>query len=96
MAFGGKMDQSRRAGSWREYRSTAVAVADIGTLEAIARVAGDRVERGEAGGVGELVEVDDLVSELADEIAADRRTDEAGAAGDQDPHLAFGFAHRPE
>ena len=54
--------------------------------EAVARIAGDRVERGEAGGVGELVEVDDLMAEIADEVAADGRADEPRSAGDEYPH----------
>ena len=57
-------------------------------LEAIARVARDRIERGQRGRVGQLVEIDDLVAEIADQVAADRRADEAGAAGDEDPHVS--------
>ena len=62
------------------------AVADIGAKERIARVAGDRRERVEIAGVGQLVEDEERVAGGLDDASRDRRSDEAGAAGQKNAH----------
>lgn len=84
MAFGGEMhdDVGPELG---EERPHALAVADIGLLEAVAVAAQLRVERGEVAGIGQLVDDADLMLRLADQLAHHRRADKAGAAGHQKP-----------
>jgi hypothetical protein len=55
-------------------------VADIGLLEGIARIAGDRRQGFGIGGIGQLVEIDDRRVRLGDQMAAERGADEAGPA----------------
>ena len=66
-------------------------LADIGADEAVARVARHALERGERAGVGQLVQRQHLVLAVADEVAHERRADEAGAAGDEHAHRSGPF-----
>ncbi len=50
---------------------------------AIARIVRHRRERVEIARIGELVDDQHVMRRLADEVAHDRRADEAGAAGDE-------------
>ena len=50
----------------------------------VARVVRHRRERVEIARIGQLVDDQHLMRRLADDVAHDRRADEAGAAGDQD------------
>jgi hypothetical protein len=61
-------------------------VADVGPFEPVARAVADGVQRGKVSGIGQLVEVEHLVISLVHEMAADRRSDEAGSSGHDDPH----------
>ena len=65
MALGGEMHHRIRAGLG-ENTVECRPVANVRPFEAIARIAGHRIERGQAGGVGELVEVDDFVAEIVE------------------------------
>ena len=69
-----------------EHRVHGGAVADVGADEGVARAVGDRLERAQIGGVGQLVDIDDVRVRLAHEMAADRRADEAGSPCDDDLH----------
>ncbi len=62
-------------------------VGDVGVHERVGGVAGDVGDVGRVAGVGELVEVHHL-GPTAQRHAHERGTDEAAAAGDQDPHIA--------
>ena len=64
-------------------------VEDVRLQERVARVVGDGREGVEISGVGQLVDDEDVVVRLPDQAAHDRRSDEAGAAGDEDA-LAHG------
>ncbi len=59
-------------------------VADVALNEAVAGVVLDVAQVVEVAGVGELVEVDDIVVVMAQEPAHEVGADEAGAAGDED------------
>ena len=61
-------------------------VADVHLFEAVQGTVCNRGQRLQIGRVGELVDHDGLVSEIQHEVAANRRPDEAGPAGDQDSH----------
>ena len=102
VALGGEVDDGVDAG---DELGDEVGVADVALDEAVAlgeRRAVDVAQVVEVAGVGQLVEVDDLVvvvrrQEMADEVAAD----EAGAARDQDlPHrflaVWLGYPHAAE
>ena len=56
-------------------------------------VVGQPLERGEVAGVRQLIEHDDLVIGVRDDVAYEVRSDEPGAAGDQEPgHASFPLA----
>src|SRR5262245_63774489 len=82
-----------------EHRIHGVAIADVGADEGVAGAVGDGLERAQVGGVGELVDVDDVRVGLAHEVAAYRRADEARSPCDDDLHryppLTFRLAFRP-
>ena len=59
------------------------AIAQIGLLELVARIAGHGCERGRAGGVAQLVEIDDPAVGRIPQQPAHGRPDEAGAARHQ-------------
>jgi hypothetical protein len=69
------------------------AVADIDVLEGVALAVADFGQGFEVAGVGELVEVDHAVGGVANDVTDNRRTDEAGAAGDKNFHV---FLYCPE
>ena len=59
-------------------------VADIGLTEGVARIGGDRRQRGEVAGIGQFVDIEHAVRRRADQVAHQRRADEARPAGDED------------
>ncbi|MNZ86156.1 hypothetical protein D3C78_1049720 [compost metagenome] len=62
-------------------------VADIDLLEGVT-LAGTSFGQGfEVTSVGQLVEVDHAVASIVDDVTNDRRTDEAGTAGNKDFHV---------
>ncbi|MNG22499.1 hypothetical protein D3C84_1069860 [compost metagenome] len=61
-------------------------VADIGTEEPVARVARHAGQGFQIAGIGQLVQVEDLVFAVVQQVADQCRADEAGAAGDQNAH----------
>ena len=63
-----------------------VGVADVGLDMEVAGVVQGALQRVLGGGVGHLVDVDDVVAGRADQVADHRRADEATAAGEQDTH----------
>ena len=63
-----------------------IAVADVELVEAVVRAAGDVSGRAFARGIGQLVDIDDVDAEVAHQMAAHRRPDEAASAGDHDFH----------
>ncbi|MNO03593.1 hypothetical protein D3C81_2243520 [compost metagenome] len=65
-----------------------LAVADIQLFEGVAWTGTDLGERLEVAGIGQLVDVDHAVAGVADEVTDDGRTDEAGAAGDENFHVS--------
>jgi hypothetical protein len=58
----------------------------VGTFEGITRIALDCAQRVRIGGVSQLVDIKNGGAEFADKQPADRRADEASAAGNQNPH----------
>ena len=58
------------------------AVADIALMKAVARIVLNRLQRIEVGGIGQLVEVQHLGADLADQEPTYRRADKPGPAGD--------------
>ena len=85
MALGGEVHHDVGAVS-RERRPHGAGIADVDLREGIARIVGDGCEVVEVAGVGELVEAEHLMRRIRDQMAHDRRSDEAGAAGDQETH----------
>ena len=63
-----------------------IGVADIGLHVHVPGVAQSFLQRVLRGGVGHLIDVDDVVAGGPDEVADDGRADEATAAGKQDTH----------
>ncbi len=63
-------------------------IGDIGLEEVIALGAAHGRERLEIGRVGQLIDVQDLDADTADEVAHEGRSDEAGPAGNDDAHDA--------
>ena len=59
-------------------------VADVDFREGVTRMRGDRGEVVEIAGVGQGIEVHDLVVRVGDQVAHHRGSDEAGAAGDEE------------
>jgi hypothetical protein len=73
---------------FRQHRIHRGTIADVMTLEGVARVARDRVERARIGRIGELVDVDDAGA-ARDERVAHGRADKARSSGDQNAHYPF-------
>src|SRR6478672_6833501 len=67
------------------------AVANITALKPVTGMVLDRLQRGEVGGIGKLVEVENCLVEFANQEPAHRRPDKPGAAGHQNFHA---FSHR--
>ena len=84
MALGGEVDHGVRPEP-REGRAHRLGVADVGAQEFVAGQGGDRRQRGEVRGVGQVVDVEHAQAQLAREVPAEGGADEAGAAGDEDP-----------
>ena len=61
------------------------AIADIGLDEAVTGMVDPR--RAGIGGVGQLVDVDHLMGRLIEQVANDRRPNEASAASNQDTQV---------
>ena len=85
MAFGGEVHDSVGTVGC-ENLAQRIGFADIGLDVAMAAVAQGLFQRIFRGGVGHLVDVDDLVAGGADQVADDGRADEATTAGKQDTH----------
>ena len=85
MGFRGEVDHGVRS-EIREHALDRVPVADVGLHEAVARIAGDVAQRLEIAGIGEFVDVADLVIGLADQEPAHGRSDETRASGHDDAH----------
>ena len=88
MALGGEVDHGVRPEP-REGRAHRLGVADVGAQEFVAGQGGDRRQRGEVRGVGQVVDVEHAQAQLAREVPAEGGADEAGAAGDEDLHAAM-------
>ena len=67
----------------REDARDAVGVADVELVEAVVRAVGDRRQRGQIGGIRQLVDVGDGMAHITDQQSANGGTDESGAAGDE-------------
>ena len=68
-------------------------VTHIAAIELIARMVFNRGNRKEISRIGELVEVEHVVSSLRDKAPNQRRSDESGSTGDHDSHLSMPFDH---
>ena len=82
MALGGKMDDRVRC-ERRKGRRHCPPIADVGLKQAVALVRGHLFQRVGARGIGQFVEVEDLMSLLAHQHPHEGGADEARAAGDQ-------------
>ena len=88
MAFGGQVHH----GAGLVFGEDALergAVADIGLLEGVARVAGHGGKRLQVAGVGEFVEINDALVGVLDQVADKGGADKAGTAGDEKGHGDF-------
>ena len=83
MRLGREIDD-RPGAMFVEQPGDQLAVADVAVHEVVATVVGDRVQRIEVAGVGQLVEIDDRALFLGQPLAHEATADEAGAAGNQD------------
>ena len=84
MRLGGEVHDHVRTGDGRRDE---LGVADIAVDERVAPVLDDVGERRRVARVGQRIEVDDLhVVGLLEHVADEVRPDEAGAAGDDEPH----------
>jgi hypothetical protein len=79
-------------------RDHPVLVGDVGLLEAVAPAVGYRVQGIEVARVGQLVDDQHLVRSVADQLAHDGRTDEAGPAGHKESlgHRAPGLGRKSQ
>jgi hypothetical protein len=59
---------------------------DIGLDELVAVVVLDAAQRFEIAGIGQLVEVQDLMSGIQDQVPYKRRADKTGTASDENAH----------
>jgi hypothetical protein len=82
VAFGGKVHDpvGRKFG---EMPLQGGRVANVGAHPLVARMVGQVVERAEASGIGEYIEIEDGVALVAHEEADEIGSDEAGTAGDE-------------
>ena len=69
----------------RDRPSHRVAVADIGLQEAVARIIADTAEAVEIGRIGQLVDVEHVVT-TSDCVPNKRGSDESGSTSDQQLH----------
>ena len=88
MALGREMDDRVRI-ELGERAGHGLAIADIGLKQTVARMVLDLAQRLQARGIGELVDVQHVVAVISDQHAHQRRADEAGAAGGQNPHACI-------
>ncbi|MNE16219.1 hypothetical protein D3C80_1091580 [compost metagenome] len=72
-----------------EHGADGCRVGDIGLDEFVSGVVGDALQRFEVAGVGQLVEVEHFVFGVVDQVADQRRANEAGAACDEYAHLKW-------
>ncbi|MNN53385.1 hypothetical protein D3C81_1681340 [compost metagenome] len=72
-----------------EYLVQSRCIADICLIEVIARRAVHIGQRLQIAGIGELVEVGDLVICVLDQVADNCRSNEAGTAGDKNSHQSL-------
>ncbi|MCY1398211.1 hypothetical protein D9M71_132370 [compost metagenome] len=83
MRFGGQVHH-RSGAELGEYLVQSRYIADICLIEVIARRAVHIGQRLQVAGIGELVDVGDLVIGILDQVTNHRRSDEAGSAGYED------------
>ena len=83
MALGGEMHDDVDGVIAQQGQHRRV-VADVGLHEAIVWIVLDLPQRGEVAGIGQLVDIDDVVAGVGTQMPAHRRADEPGAAGNQD------------
>ena len=83
MALGGEMHHGVRREALERFAHFGV-VRDVGAHEGVARIVRHGRERVEIARIGELVDHQHLMRRLADDVAHDRRADEARAAGDEE------------
>ncbi|MNP12715.1 hypothetical protein D3C76_1049640 [compost metagenome] len=87
MGFGGQV-HDRMGLEARQCGTDRLAFGDIGLEELVARVAGCRCQGFEVAGVGQFVEVENLMLGVVQQMANERRANEAGSAGDQESHVS--------
>ena len=83
MALGRKMHHDVRLEAFEQFAQMRH-VRDVAAHERVARIVRHGRERVEIARIGELVHHQDLMRRVTDDMAGDRRADEAGAAGNQD------------
>src|SRR5690606_17575914 len=86
MRLGGQVHD----GVWLELaqrRDDALGIGNIGLNEAIPWACIDLGQRFQIAGIGQLVEVEHLVLGVLNQMADQRRSDEAGSAGNKNAHL---------
>jgi bifunctional N-acetylglucosamine-1-phosphate-uridyltransferase/glucosamine-1-phosphate-acetyltransferase GlmU-like protein len=66
-----------------EHPGDVFGVANIHLLETITRILGDLQQRLQIARIGQLVEIDDLVSGIVQKVANDGGADESGSTGDE-------------
>ncbi|PAV72887.1 hypothetical protein WR25_21004 [Diploscapter pachys] len=88
MALGGQMRDDVGL-EFGDRGADGVGVADVAPDEAIAVRRCDALDRRQRTGIGQLVEVQDFVTRIFDQVADERRADEAGPAGDEDAHCVW-------
>ncbi len=71
-----------------QSRFDRLVIADVGLQEPVSRVMLHRIQRLQVGGIGETVDVEHRDAQVLDEVAAQSRPDETGAARYEDPHDA--------
>ena len=86
MRFRGQMHDGVRL-MLRENPVQQVPVGDIALFEDVAVAGQDLVQAAQVGGIGQLVEIDDLVRGMAQAMADQARPDKARSTGDQYAHL---------
>ncbi|MNT65987.1 hypothetical protein D3C72_2040170 [compost metagenome] len=86
MGLGGKVHHGIGLEA-REDGRDCLAIGDIGLDELITRAVGHGGKRLEVAGIGQLVQIEHFVLGMAQQMANERRANEAGSAGDQESHF---------
>ncbi|MNH24669.1 hypothetical protein D3C79_846180 [compost metagenome] len=66
-------------------------ICNIGLDEFVAGIGRDAGQRLQVTGIGQLVQVEYFVLGIVDQVTHQRRTDEAGPAGDENSHVGLPF-----